>query len=214
MLQKEVDTNATKEAFEGYVGTMVMKDYRGVSVLSAYTPLNLNFMNWALLVEMDEAEAFASIYSVELKLTVIASIIGFIALSYLYLEYKKEKKHAVYEEAEDSESEDSKLAEYEIEFTNELLHQFKAACENIPEFQELYKKPTKRSLYLAKRYARYNEVHLEYTVKEYAFLKDFEGFMDTLPDNTSIDINCLKMMFEHTKNVLNKEPSSKIFLIL
>ncbi|MDR4499034.1 MAG: cache domain-containing protein [Candidatus Scalindua sp.] len=106
MLQKEVDTKATREAFEGYVGTMLMKDYRGVSVLSAYTPLNLNFMNWVLLVEMDEAEAFASIYSVELKLTVIASIIGFIAISYLYLEFKKEKKRIAYDDSEDSESEE------------------------------------------------------------------------------------------------------------
>ncbi len=101
MLQKEVDTKATKEAFEGYVGTTIMKDYRGVPVLSAYTPLNLNFMNWALLVEMDEAEAFGPIYAVELKLTVIASIIGFIALTYLYIAFKREKRHA--EEEEESE---------------------------------------------------------------------------------------------------------------
>ena len=59
ILQKEVNTEATREAFEGYVGKKIIDDYRGVPVLSAYTPLNLNFINWALLVEIDEAEAFA-----------------------------------------------------------------------------------------------------------------------------------------------------------
>jgi methyl-accepting chemotaxis protein len=53
MLQKEVDTEATREAFEGYVGKKIVADYRGVPVLSAYTPLNLSFINWALLVEID-----------------------------------------------------------------------------------------------------------------------------------------------------------------
>lgn len=92
ILQKEVNTEATREAFEGYVGTKIIDDYRGVSVLSAYTPLNLNFINWALLVEIDEAEAFAPIFYVEKKMTILGSIIGVITFGYIYFTYRAYKR--------------------------------------------------------------------------------------------------------------------------
>jgi hypothetical protein len=72
----------------------VIDDYRGIPVLSAYTPLNLNFINWALLVEIDEAEAFAPIHDVESKLTIITSIMCVILGGYIYFTcraYKKKK---------------------------------------------------------------------------------------------------------------------------
>ncbi len=107
MLQKEVHTEATREAFEGYVGTKIIKDYRGVPVLSAYTPLNLNFINWALLVEIDEAEAFAPIHYVEAKMTVFGSIISVITIGYIYFTYrayKKEEEQDILESDEQSVS--------------------------------------------------------------------------------------------------------------
>ncbi|MFQ5965651.1 MAG: cache domain-containing protein [Candidatus Scalinduaceae bacterium] len=100
MLKKKVDTEATREAFRGFVGTKITDDYRGVPVLSAYTPLNLNFIDWVLLVEIDEAEAFAPIHSVERKLTIIASIIGVIVAGYIYLtckRYRRKNRHSVSE---------------------------------------------------------------------------------------------------------------------
>lgn len=105
ILKQEVDTEATREAFDGYVGTKIIKDYRGVSVLSAYTPLNLNFINWVLLVEIDEAEAFAPIYNVETKLKIIASIISAITIGYIYFTYraykkKEEEEHNIIESEE------------------------------------------------------------------------------------------------------------------
>ncbi len=104
ILKKEVDTEATKEAFDGYVGTKIIDDYRGVSVLCAYTPLNLNFINWALLVEIEEEEAFAVIYDIEIKLIIIASIISIMAIGYLYLTYRsyRKNKHSVSESKEES----------------------------------------------------------------------------------------------------------------
>ncbi len=103
ILKKKVDTEATREAFDGYVGKKIIDDYRGVSVLCAYTPLNLNFINWALLVEIEEEEAFAVIYDIEIKLTIIASIIGVMALGYLYLTYRsyRKNKHSVSESKEE-----------------------------------------------------------------------------------------------------------------
>lgn len=107
ILQREVDTEATREAFAGYVGTKITDDYRGVPVLSAYTPLNLNFINWALLVEIDEAEAFAPIRAVEKRLKIAATIIGLVAGGYIYLtyrRYKRESENNISESEEQSEA--------------------------------------------------------------------------------------------------------------
>ena len=92
ILKEFVDTEATREAFQGYIGTGIIENYRGVSVLSAYTPLNLSYINWVVLVEIEEAEAFASIHDVETKLTIIASIISAITIGYIYFTYKAYKR--------------------------------------------------------------------------------------------------------------------------
>jgi methyl-accepting chemotaxis protein len=107
ILKKEVDTEATREAFDGYVGKKIIYDYRGVPVLSAYTPLNLNFINWALMVEIDEEEAFAAIKSVESRLTIIASIISVIAVGYIYLMYRKQNREDEYGIPESEEEPES-----------------------------------------------------------------------------------------------------------
>jgi len=108
MLQKEVDTEATRDAFEGYVGEKIVVNYRGVPVLSAYTPLNLNFINWALLVEIDEAEAFATIHEAEGLLRIIASVIGTITIGYIYFTYRAHKRteeeHDILEPEEQSKA--------------------------------------------------------------------------------------------------------------
>jgi hypothetical protein len=92
ILQKEVDTEATREAFDGNTGTKIVDDYRGVPVLSAYTPLNLKFVDWVLLAEIDEAEAFNAIHFVEIRLKIVAAIIGVIAIAYLYLAKRREDR--------------------------------------------------------------------------------------------------------------------------
>lgn len=116
ILKKIVDTEATREAFQGYVGAKIVKDYRGVSVLSAYTPLNLNFINWALMAEIDEEEAFESIRNVEFKLTMIAIVIMLICIGYLYFKYKKENAEYEYDDEEyEEEGEEGEESEKEVE---------------------------------------------------------------------------------------------------
>ena len=92
ILQMEVDTDATREAFSGNIGTKIGKDYRDVWVLSAYAPLNLKFVDWVLIVEIDKKEAFFSIRFVELWLIVVGSLIGGIAMAYIYLTERIEKQ--------------------------------------------------------------------------------------------------------------------------
>ncbi len=101
ILQKEIDTEATIEALNGNVGADIMKDYRGVSVLCAYTPMDLKYVNWALLVEISEAEAFAPIKAVERRLIILGTMIGCITILYIYLTSRK-SKNRISESVEES----------------------------------------------------------------------------------------------------------------
>ncbi len=55
---KEVKTEGAKDALMGNTGTRIFPDYRGVPVLSAYSPLAIEDMKWAILSEIEAAEAF------------------------------------------------------------------------------------------------------------------------------------------------------------
>jgi methyl-accepting chemotaxis protein len=104
ILQKEVDTEATREALEGIVGTKIIEDYRGVSVLSAYTALDLKFVNWALLVEIDEAEAFAAVNTVERRVRILWFLIGSITILFIYLVNRRRKQQILAETLEESKT--------------------------------------------------------------------------------------------------------------
>ncbi len=59
-LQK-VKTEGTEAALKNVTDSRIFKDYRGVSVLSAFKPLDILHMHWVMLSEIDEAEAFSEI---------------------------------------------------------------------------------------------------------------------------------------------------------
>lgn len=56
-----VDTDATRDALAGNKGTNIIIDYNGNPVLSSYDLIQFDNFSWAVLSEIDEAEAFASI---------------------------------------------------------------------------------------------------------------------------------------------------------
>ncbi len=97
VLKRKVDTEATRDAFYGNAGTQIIDDYRGVPVLSAYTPLNFKTVDWVLLVEIDKKEAFETIRTVEIKLLVVALSIGVITMIYLYLKNKNQVLESIEE---------------------------------------------------------------------------------------------------------------------
>ncbi len=74
-----VDTEGSRAALAGETGTDIIQDYRDVSVLSAYTPVKVGNLIWGLLVEIDEAEAFAAINQLELTLGIVA-VLGVITI--------------------------------------------------------------------------------------------------------------------------------------
>lgn len=75
-----IDTQGTRAAISGKTGYEIFDDYRDVSVLSAYTPVKIPGLNWVLMSEIDEAEAFAPIE--ELTNTMLTvSIILFVVIA-------------------------------------------------------------------------------------------------------------------------------------
>jgi methyl-accepting chemotaxis protein len=54
-----VDSKGVQEALGGTSGFQIFEDYRGIPVLSAYSPLDILGFRWAILAEIDEEEAFA-----------------------------------------------------------------------------------------------------------------------------------------------------------
>jgi PAS domain S-box-containing protein len=60
---QRVNTIGVRAALNGETGTDVFSDYRGVSVLSSYRPLVIKDVDWIILSEIDEEEAFSTISS-------------------------------------------------------------------------------------------------------------------------------------------------------
>lgn len=58
ILYQEVQTPGTQAALAGKTNVEIFADYRGVNVVSAYRPLAIEDVDWAIMAEIDEAEAF------------------------------------------------------------------------------------------------------------------------------------------------------------
>jgi len=70
---QEINTETIKRALSGNSGVDIIKDYRDINVLSAYAPVNVMGKKWAILSEIDEAEAFDNVN--ELQTTLITNAI-------------------------------------------------------------------------------------------------------------------------------------------
>jgi len=60
--QLPVKTYSTEQALIGCEGIAMINDYRGVPVLSSYGPLDLDSLRWAVVAEIDVAEAYKPIH--------------------------------------------------------------------------------------------------------------------------------------------------------
>jgi methyl-accepting chemotaxis protein len=63
-----VDSLGSKAALAGEAGFSIFPDYRNVNVLSAYAPINIEGLKWAILAEIDEEEAFTPAYNLSKSL--------------------------------------------------------------------------------------------------------------------------------------------------
>ncbi len=70
-----IETSAAREALAGRSAVELVDDYRGVRVLSAYAPLEIPGLDWAILAEFDEEEAFAAATALQWFVVVISLIL-------------------------------------------------------------------------------------------------------------------------------------------
>jgi len=73
-----VKTKASQQALSGIKGTNIIIDYNNNPVLSSYNHIDFENFKWAVISEIDEPEAFASIRSNTLFMTLLMSIITII----------------------------------------------------------------------------------------------------------------------------------------
>lgn len=78
-----VSSEGVQAALTGEVGFGSFTDFRGVQVISAYTPLDVLGLHWALLSEVDEDEAFAAVHQLRQQMIdeVMASTLAVLLLS-------------------------------------------------------------------------------------------------------------------------------------
>jgi len=79
-----VDTTASNEALNGQKGTAISENYIGKPVLSAYCPLKIYNLSWALIAEIDQSEAFNSIHSMKNRvlIVVVIAIVFIVAIAF------------------------------------------------------------------------------------------------------------------------------------
>ena len=76
-----VETDASRESLAGKTGARVLADYRGNPVLSAYAPIKVGDTVWALIAEIDKAEAFAAVH----KLWWLTGVVLLVAITAIAL---------------------------------------------------------------------------------------------------------------------------------
>ena len=74
-----IDTQAAREALAGKAGEGIMSDFRGNSVLSAFTPVGVGNTTWALISQMDKSEALSAVETLKWLIGLVA-VIGIAAI--------------------------------------------------------------------------------------------------------------------------------------
>ncbi len=79
-----VDTVAVRQALKGRQGTTILTNYAGRRVLSDYAPLDIAGMRWAIVADLDTAEAFSAVRRLGvislIAAIVLAALISLLAL--------------------------------------------------------------------------------------------------------------------------------------
>jgi len=78
ILKTKVTGQTVDGALKGNDGADIVQDYRGISVFSAYGPIDFKGTRWAVLAEIDESEAMAPIKDMEMFVIIatLAILVG------------------------------------------------------------------------------------------------------------------------------------------
>ena len=85
ILKRKVDTASVRAALEGEEGVHITPDYRNIQVYSAYKPIDVMGVRWAILAEIDEAEVVEPVSQLSRYLAVIGVALGLLIAVLGYL---------------------------------------------------------------------------------------------------------------------------------
>lgn len=80
-----VKTEGVQAALAGNTGSGIIRDYRGISVLSSYSRLNIRDLDWVILAEMDTAEAMIPVENLRNDILWLACVITLLMSGVVYL---------------------------------------------------------------------------------------------------------------------------------
>ena len=89
MFHTRVKTLGARKALDGTTGTSQFPDYRGIPVLSAFSPLHFSGIRWAILAEIDTKEAMIPIYSIRDNIIYLSLLIALISAAIMTFLSKK-----------------------------------------------------------------------------------------------------------------------------
>ncbi len=80
ILLQKIDTKGTHAAIAGETNVEIFKDYRHIPVLSAYAPLSIKGVNWAIMAEIDEEEALRAATNLGKQMVVLSGVLLFVII--------------------------------------------------------------------------------------------------------------------------------------
>lgn len=75
VLKTRVETVGVREAFSGNDSTAIIEDYRGIEVLSSFSRVDIDGLNWVILAEIDLDEALVPLDAIRNNILMISSFI-------------------------------------------------------------------------------------------------------------------------------------------
>ncbi len=79
-----VKTSSVLSVFNSEEGTNIIQDYRGIDVFSSYSRLKIPGLNWAIVAEIDVAEAMIPVYRIRNNTMFITVLISTIFFFFVY----------------------------------------------------------------------------------------------------------------------------------
>ncbi len=75
-----IDSPTARKALQGESGYQIFTNAQGIDILSAYSPLDISGLNWAILAEIQAHEAFDSIYALQRSIGQFGFILSLLVL--------------------------------------------------------------------------------------------------------------------------------------
>ncbi len=85
ILLQKVDTKGTRAAIAGNTNVEIFNDYRNIPVLSAYSPVNIEDVDWVIMSEIDEEEALMDVAALRANMWKLAGgmLVLIVGIGYL-----------------------------------------------------------------------------------------------------------------------------------